>query len=448
MAAGSRPLETAFTSGGNVFDPPTDGLAAKRVRDAGARALQVSVSWRQVAPTPPADPTNPADPAYDWSAPDQRIRLAVRNGLKPVAQLADTPGWAEQSSGGREGTNAPRPDDFARFALAAARRYSGSFADLPGVRDWAIWNEPNASYFFNPQRSGSQQLSPALYRTLVQQAGQAIKSVRGDSTVAGGELFPFYVQNASAQAIAPLDFLRTLFCLPGGQGSGCYSLPVDVISFHPYTTGGPDTQAAGPTGVSMGDLPEARRVVDQIGSGSLVQGRSSVGFWITEFSWDSSPPDPKGVPYALEARWVAEALNRAWRSGVTRFTWFLLRDDPRESGFDSGLWTRCASGPQCDRPKPALQAFRFPFVAYKATRGRISVWARTPAGSAGKVVVEQRVGKTWVRLAKITTDQYGIFNKTVKGKGSGVLRARFAGESSASFSLKKPKNQFVLPFGS
>jgi hypothetical protein len=177
-----------------------------------------------------------------------------------------------------------------------------------------------------------------------------------------------------------------------------------------------------------------------------------VRFWVTEFSWDSSPPDPRGVPSRLHARWVAEALYRMWRAGVSLVTWFQLRDeasDGRPDGqvFQSGLYSRCADGPGCDRPKLSLAAFRFPFVAFRRGR-KVSVWGRTPAGRAGRVTVEQSVGRRWRRLARVRTNRDGIFSRRLRTAGRGRLRARLGGGAAAvPFSLVRPPDRQVNPFG-
>ena len=49
-----------------------------------------------------------------------------------------------------------RAADLRYFALAAAKRYSGSFkredgTKLPPVRKWLAWNEPNNPVFLRPQ---------------------------------------------------------------------------------------------------------------------------------------------------------------------------------------------------------------------------------------------------------------------------------------------------------
>ena len=83
-----------------------------------------------------------------------------------------------------------------------------------------------------------------------------------------------------------------------------------------------------------------------------------------------------------------------WSAGVSLVTWFTLRDQPlATSPYQSGLYFLGSTFAR-DRPKPALTAFRFPFVAYPAGK-RISVWGRTPTSRAGAVVVEQRDASSW-----------------------------------------------------
>src|SRR4030095_1204628 len=95
-----------------------------------------------------------------------------------------------------------------------------------------------------------------------------------------------------------------------------------------------------PDGVSMGDLPKMRKTLKAAAvSGNVLPAKSSMPFWISEFSWHTDGPDPDAVPMALHARWVSEALYQAWRSGVTLFVWHQLRDRPFPSTqYPSGLY--------------------------------------------------------------------------------------------------------------
>ncbi len=460
-SAASRPIVTGFTSGGDVWNTATADLAARRAREAGARTLLIGTDWSSIAPVSPPpgfDPTNPADRNYNWTLLDSRVRTAVKWGLTPLVQLAGTPGWAS-SYEGPPGTAAPRPGDLGRFALAAARRYSGSFGGLPRVRHWHVYNEPNAGFFFRPQRDGGgRALSPGLYREMVRYMAGAVKQVHADNLIVAGELFPFN-STTGEQAVGPQEFTRTLLCLPGGQdGTDCGGLPIDVFSVHPYTQGSPAKQAFGPTGVSLGDLPEMKALLDQAVAMGKVRPRGALQFWVTEFSYDSNPPDPEGLPLNLQRRWTAEAIHRSWAAGATSFTWFLLRDEARAperssaspgTNFDSGLFNRCANGPACDTPKPALQAFRFPFVAYADNRGRVSIWGRTPTGVRRTVRIEQKVGGGYVKIATVKADGYGIIQRQLslpRGR-RGALRARTSGGASPPFSLKVPPERPVEPFG-
>jgi hypothetical protein len=184
-----------------------------------------------------------------------------------------------------------------------------------------------------------------------------------------------------------------------------------------------------------------------------VRPNAPIRFWATEFSWDTTPPDPRAVPLRLHARWVAESLYRMWTHGISLVTWFQLRDrslDPRghQATYESGLYFQCARGLTCDRPKPALTAFRFPFVAFR-TGGRVLVWGRTPRGVRGRVVVQQRSGGGWRRLGSLTTDRYGIFQRRLRPRGTGDVRARLSGGGATAlpFSLRRPRDFPVCPFG-
>lgn len=164
-----------------------------------------------------------------------------------------------------------------------------------------------------------------------------------------------------------------------------------------------------------------------------------VRFWVTEFGWDTNPPDPKEVPLRLHARWVAEALYRMWDAGVSLVTWYLLRDYPiAQKPYQSGLYLRGATL-AADRPKPSLTAFRFPFVALP-TGGRILLWGCTPGGKPGAVVVEQRASAGWTKRVTLEANRFGIFSAEVQAAGAGDFRASLADGSASSvpFALKSP----------
>jgi hypothetical protein len=180
-------------------------------------------------------------------------------------------------------------------------------------------------------------------------------------------------------------------------------------------------------------------------AGNLVTRGGLPGFWVTEFSWDTNPPDPLGVPERLHARWVAEGLYRMWNQGVSLVTWFQLRDQPfTTSPVQSGLYFRGEAGIESDRPKLALTAFRFPFVAFREPKRKtITYWGRSPVGRA-TVIVEQQISGTWRTVTRLRPNRHGIFSgRYPNAARSGFVRARLAGgkDEALPFSLVVPPDR-------
>jgi hypothetical protein len=458
-AAAPRPLETA------VFDlqlPGSDAaMGYQRIKNLGAAKVRMLANWRQIAPSQrPAGfhPADPNDPHYDWSALDQQVTLATAAGLEPLVSIFGAPTWAEHSKtvGINPGTRRPDAVEYGRFARAAALRYSGA-GPLPRVRYWQAWNEPNLTDYLAPQFVGRTPFSPGLYRRMVNAFAAGVKAVHANNVVVAGGTSPFRDVRRAVQKVnprwGPLSFMRELFCLSRQLKPKCRTrVRLDVWSHNPYTSGGPTHHALLPDDVSLGDLPEMRRVLQAAYKTGMIQSQGLPRFWVTEFSWDSAPPDPNGLPLRLHARWTAEALYRMWKSGVSLVTWLVLRDQPwgdSRQPVQGGLYFR-GNTVQQDRAKPAARAFRFPFVAYKHGKG-LRLWGRTPSSTASKVAVEQRAGRVWRRLWAGSADRYGIFRGTLAARaGNGSVRARLlpGGESSLIFSLDEPPDRAVCPFGS
>ncbi|MGZ4337558.1 MAG: hypothetical protein ACXVRA_09605 [Gaiellaceae bacterium] len=443
-AAASTPLQTA------IFDPetlatPDAPLAFQRIHDAGATAVRLSLSWRNIAPATLRvgfKATDPADPAYRWGAIDRQVRLAVANGLEPIVSIADTPAWAEGQSVPvaswlrPPSTVEPSPAAFAQFAQAAARRYSGSFHGLPRVRYWQAWNEPNFFKFLSPQFLAKQPFSPAWYRSMVNAFAAAVHGVNRTNVVIAGGLSPY---GNGQTFMSPFQFMRELFCMSGGPSPRptCrLAVHFDVWATHPYTAGGPTHKALNAGDISLGDLPAVRRFLNAAVAAHHVVPNGALRLWVTEFSWASNPPVPTAVPSELLAHWTSEALYRMWQSGVSLVTWFELRDEPPSGLFRSGLYYRGSSLAD-DRPKLALGAFRFPLVAYKQTDG-ILVWGRTPGGVRGTVTVQQASGSSWLSLGTLRSDANGIFSARFPNRTGGSVRAALGRSASVPFSLKVP----------
>ena len=459
-APNGRPLATA------VFDPGNLSPSASRdVRAAGATFARLVLWWSAVAPggnTAPAgfDARNPADRHYNWKNFDTALRTVVAAGLQPLVDLHDAPAWARETTCTGDGAAKCRPTSAALgdFATAAAKRYRGGFRGLPRVRYWQVWNEPNLSIELMPQVENGKPVSPEIYRGMVNAVAKSVHAVHKDNIVVAGGLAPFGgdINDPSGASVGgqirvhPMDFMRRFLCMSSGskpEATCGDKVELDVWAHHPYTYGGPTHKAYDPDDVSLGDLGEMRALLNAAErAGHIESVRPDVGFWVTEFSYDSQPADPKGLPPVLHARWVSESLYRMWNNGVGLVTWFLVYDQPfPEQMFQSGLYTMEG------KPKLALRAFRFPFVAFREKGRSISFWGRTPAGVNKPVVVEQARGSRWTRLAAPKVDRYGIFQGRVSNaRGNGALRARLLDgrDRSQPFSLDVPADFRFCPWGS
>jgi hypothetical protein len=454
QASAARPLVTAIHEPNLRQWWNEHPVLFDRIEETGSGAIRIWLDWRELAPSPPANPADPVDPAYSWGHIDLEVSAARARGLRVILTLREAPKWAERGATGRQGSNDPDPVQLGLFARAAALHYYGQ------VFDWEIWNEPNLDYFLSPQfdsAGGSQ--APGLYRAMVNSAASAIHGVDRGNRVAAGATAPFGNVGRSHE---PLDFMRKLLCLSPNNRPTCSArTQADAWSHHPYTQGGPTHEAFSPGNVSLGDLPEMRAVLRAaIRSGRIVS-TMPVEFWVTEFSWDTRPPDPMGLRPLLHARWTSEALYRAWRSGITLMTWWKLRDQPMSTSYaQSGFYfcgaptsdddSACETSSAADVRKRSLRAFRFPFVAFREGPTRINVWGRTPSGQPGRVVVQQRVRTRWIRIGSLRAPR-GVFQARYRGITSNApVRARFlrSGELSLPFSLRKtPDRSFPNVFG-
>ena len=474
-AVSPRPASGPLQTG--IFDPFLFGsadqdLAFQRTKNAGASTVLLNLVWRNVVHGGETKPSNfdardPGAAPYRWLRFDAEVQSAVAHGLQPIALISSPPDWAAGLGvNGRD--YKPSTDELNQFSIAVATRYSGSYKGLPRIRYWSVWNEPNLPFYLEPQIENGQLASPGLYRDMVNAVAAGVHGVAADNMVVAGNLAPFTSRTGTVDkwGLAPLVFMRTLLCLNSSLQPTCnYQVHFDIWAHHPYTSGGPNHKATLPNDVSLGDLPEMRKMlVAGIKAGHVVSTHD-VAFWVTEFSYDSNPPDPGGLKPGLGARWTAEALYRMWRAGVTQVTWFLLTDQPYTSYFaQSGIYLRGSTSPQGDKPKSILQSFKFPFVAYQignpkagSNRSRAYpkngiralVWGRVPSGQRERVIVEQHRGTIWRPVATLTTNQYGIFGRKIYVPTKGSMRARALGEGYGShvFSLARPKDRFVSPFG-
>jgi len=460
-AKGPAPLTTGVTNPGSneqvVFD---------RIDAAGAKFVRIPLNWQRTAPVAaPAswNPADPADPNYRWQDTDLEVARAVEAGLTPVLQIDSAPTWAQRCQTPPVLPDAicdPDPAALASFAEAAAHRYSGRFLNLPRVRYWQGLNEPNLSNFFFPQYdTAGHVLSAGFYRALINSFYGAIKAVDPTNLVLAAGLGPIAVKSWT---VGPMRFARTLLCMAGGKnphpmkGNCDGGVDFDIFAIQPYTTGGP-THQGGANDVELGDLGKLQTLLAAADKAHRINGKfKHTPLWITEFSWDSQPPDPGGLPMDILTHWTSEALYTAWKAGVDNFFWYSLRDGVHQQAqsyadsLESGLYFRSGAEAQGDQPKEVLYAFRFPFVAF-ARRGGLFFWGRTPDSTPGKLAIQVYEGSKWRNVATTRATKAGMFLGTAPSRygrdKQGFARAFYRGQSSLAFSMKPIPDFRHSPFG-
>jgi hypothetical protein len=317
----------------------------------------------------PQNATDPDDPAYDWFAYDRAVRDADEAGIKVVFSIVDTPRWA---NGGKGLNRIPaKTADLRNFAYAAARRYSGSFVPddgdqatvdeaLPAVRSWLAWNEPNNPLFLWPQwlRKGSGKKrhwvaqSPVDYAKICAAVFTGVHlTTLANEKVACGVTAPRgnNAPGGARPSIGPIPFLRAL------KRAGLKRF--DAYAHHPYY--GRPTE----TPTTMPDSNRGKRgliappvLLGNIGEliKELTRLYGPKRLWITEYGYQTRPPDRAfGVTWAKQAAYLRQAVRIARKNPrIDMLVWFLLRDESRLGGWQSGLMTAAMVR------KPAFGAFR------------------------------------------------------------------------------------------
>ena len=320
----------------------------------------------------PAQPADPADPAYDFRAWDAAIAAARAKGLEPLLTVTGAPKFAE-GSGGRVGPGRPmeaQRQGLRRLARAVAARYSGHFAGLSQVRYFQAWNEPNLSTYLTPQYKSKRSVAPKLYRKMLNQFYAGVKAVSHANVVVTGGTAP-YGDPPGGDRTRPLTFWRSVLCLKGHKQPASLQVPDEGEVRRARAP--PDQHLRRP----HAPRPRSRRcehrrlrqrlreILRAAKRHHTLGAKGHKKLWATEIWWSSKPPDPRGVKATKQARYVEQALYLLWRQGAKVVINLQVRDPAQgASEVYAGLYFHDG------KPKPALQAFRFPFVADRASPAR------------------------------------------------------------------------------
>jgi hypothetical protein len=346
-----------YDEGATFFDDQAKVFGA--YRSLGTQVLRVNLYWGGklgVAKYRPFDGSDPRDAGYNWALYDRVVQYAGAYKLKVLFSITGTPRWA---NGGQSSNRPPKNfQDLYKFAYAAAARYSGSYTGtdgrtLPAVRLWAAWNEPNNPVFLRPQ------FVKAGGRWVIQSAKDYAKicnaiyggvhaTMYKDEKVACGVTAPRGNNNprSARPSVSPVAFLVA------AKKAGMKTF--DAYAHNPYYGVPTETPTTRPPSLRPGTAPTAITLANinvLLASISRLYGPRHL--WITEYGYQTKPPDRVfGVSWSNQARYLTEAFAIARKNPrIDMMTWFLLKDQPDLSGWQSGLMT--ADG----RLKPSFAAY-------------------------------------------------------------------------------------------
>jgi polysaccharide biosynthesis protein PslG len=321
QGGGESPKATDPFYGVITAEPLPGAAELQRLGQGGVGTLRINLAWGSVQSGP--------DASYDWSHYDPVVRSAAENGVRILATVYSTPGWAAETAEIPPlGSSLPK---FEAFARAAVRRYGadGSFwtehPDVPKlpITNWQLWNEPNSPLFWKPSPD------PEGYLRLLRAFHTAVRGVDPTARILVGGLFP-----TPAGGVTLDSFLSALY-----QGGG-RSL-FDAVALHPYARTPRD---------ALDRVAQARGIMRRFGD-------ADKPIWITEVGWASAgtPPGlvvgPAGQAAYLRKTFELAKADRD-RLGIGGVVWYSLNDTP------GPLWVgHCGLFTVGGDPKPAWDSF-------------------------------------------------------------------------------------------
>jgi hypothetical protein len=475
-APAQRGLLTGLTGPGQYQggDPATRALWFDRTVDAGAGIVRLAVEWRDVAQRP-ANPTNPASYNNNLSSLDGGVRDAAARGVQALISVNTAPAWADgpgrPASLPETASWKPSPSDLADFMQALAARYSGGFdpdgggpqPPLPAAQALQVLNEPNQDAWLAPQFDGRAIIGPDQYRALLNASYRAIKAVNPGMLVVTGGTSPYgdppggpYPPGGAR--VRPVQWWENFLCVhPVTVGAslkklkkalrrarkagnrakikklqkrlkeakkkttvsfarteGCAGPALfDVLAHQAIdnTGGGPLRSGPDPDDASTPDLGRIVGVLRAAESLGTLPGAHPA--WVTEFWWDSNPPNPVGAPLDVQAAWIEQSLYLFWKAGASAAINFEIQDSTlypvTRNGYQSGLYSLGGS------PKPALTAFRFPFVTERINKRAVRAWGRAPLG--GTLSIQRQQGADWVTIKELQVSKGAVFLTELRSSG-------------------------------
>jgi hypothetical protein len=289
-------------------------------RELGVKLYEDDLHWDSIALRRPRNARNPNDPAYAWPAEvTAAVAEAKRYHIRVALEIIGAPPWA---NGGKPSNWAPtNPQDYAHFAISAARRY-------PSVHQWMIWGEPSRRPDFEPltpappfaKLNPAQRSAPHLYARILDAAYGALKSVNRSNRVIGGMTY-------TTGDISTRQWIENLR-LPDGKPPR-----LDMYGHNPFSWRAPNL--SNPTSpeqeVDFSDLGRLSKLVDRyLGR----PGNRDPKLFISEWTVPTSVDLEFGfyVEPLVQAQWITDGLQIASQlPSIYAVGWIHLYDVPPTS---------------------------------------------------------------------------------------------------------------------
>ncbi len=254
-------------------------------------------------------------PRSAWDKYDRIVQEAQNHDVHLLVRLDDPPEWAYGDPAAAGAQKGPPDDatDYANYVAAVVKRYCGR------VRYYQIWNEPN----IYPEWGGSDEqpatVDPAGYAALLKAAAAAARGACADVFLVSAALAP--TTEPGGRNMHDLRYLEGLYA-SGWQDD------FDILAVQGFGLWtGPQDQRVSEDRTNFARPMLARDIMARAGD-------AAKPVWITEFGWDSPPPD-MAAPYGrvdeeTRAAYTTAAYQRMardWPWAGVGFLWFFRRPD-------------------------------------------------------------------------------------------------------------------------
>jgi hypothetical protein len=386
--------------GARLSNKEIERLKTKTLRDR-ARAQR-----RRFKPTDPR-----TYPTRNWDRYDNLVKEAAQLGMRVYFTITGPgPSYAHRlappSQRANAGTYKPIPTRFRAFVQAVGTRYSGRYRDENGIRKalprvalWSLWNEPNQPGWLSPQWENGVPASPALYRELYHAGHQGLElSGHGNDVILLGETSPLGSPlRGPRNGIRPVPFLRELVCVapngtqytgPAATARHCDDfarfgpLKASAYAHHPYTKkGAPTIKPSVPDEITIANIGTLGPLLDTLSAQSGGKIASGLPLLLTEFGYESDPPDPRLQPAARRGHDAVPHPRRGAADAVPRGLAAVLVHLPVGPLRPQGL--RQAGGVRLHVPARHLQPRR---SRHDRVLGSAALPAQRLAGRRGRLL--------------------------------------------------------------